>query len=297
MEFEDKDANMQQKLDDVRDKKTKLEQNERLKRDLMTENTQKIKQLNKKLSEVEASAGRRDQITRDLKRAEFELSKAEKTVDVSKVKQEIESLSKEKSKLDANISELSSEMNRLHLQSSARAQLDVLKKDKVTKEEQIRRLRAKQEDTLTYLLGHMPARNVRGELDEYIGKQTESVKRLNQEIQKSKSALSSREAEKKMIGETLKKKEEELKNVEEKIFSVCGSQNFDDGLSSLQEKMSSAQDQRGSLLGAEHFFQKYVNDLEKQEPCCPLCHREFDTDQEVKELIIEVSRSRSSLLS
>lgn len=77
-------------------------------------------------------------------------------------------------------------------------------------------------------------------------------------------------------------------DVEEKIFSVCGSQNFDDGLSSLQEKMSSAQDQRGSLLGAEHFFQKYVNDLEKQEPCCPLCHREFDTDQEVKELIIEL---------
>uniref|UniRef100_K1PVJ7 DNA repair protein RAD50 n=1 Tax=Magallana gigas TaxID=29159 RepID=K1PVJ7_MAGGI len=224
MEFEDKDANMQQKLDDVRDKKTKLEQNERLKRDLMTENTQKIKQLNKKLSEVEASAGRRDQITRDLKRAEFELSKAEKTVDVNKVKQEIESLSKEKSKLDANISELSSEMNRLHLQSSARAQLDVLKKDKVTKEEQIlmeatppphpltmsqtflksllnfKLERAKQEDTLTYLLGHMPARNVRGELDEYIGKQTESVKRLNQEIQKSKSSLSSREAEKKMFG-------------------------------------------------------------------------------------------------
>lgn len=37
---------------------------------------------------------------------EFELSKAEKTVDVNKVKQEIESLSKEKSKLDAIISEL-----------------------------------------------------------------------------------------------------------------------------------------------------------------------------------------------
>lgn len=34
----------------------------------------------------------------------------------------------------------------------------------------------------------------------YRRKQTESVKRLNQEIQKSKSALSSREAEKKMIG-------------------------------------------------------------------------------------------------
>nr|XP_022328065.1 DNA repair protein RAD50-like isoform X1 [Crassostrea virginica]XP_022328067.1 DNA repair protein RAD50-like isoform X1 [Crassostrea virginica] len=288
VEFDEKDSNMQQKLDDVRDKKTKLEQNERLKKDLITENTQKIRQINQKLSEVEASAGRRDQITRELKRAEFELAKTEKTVDVNKIKQEIECLSKEKSKLDATISDLSSEMNRLHLQSSARAQLDVLKKDKVTKEEQIRRLRAKQEDTLTYLLGHVPARNVRGELDEYIGKQTDSVKRLSQDIQKIKSVLSSKEAEKKMLGESLKKKEAELKNVEEKVFSVCGSQNFDEGLSSLQEKMSTAQDQRGSLLGAEHFFQKYVNDLEKQEPCCPLCHREFDTDQEVKELIIEL---------
>ena len=45
---------------------------------------------------------------------------------------------------------------------------------------------------------------------------------------------------------------------------------------------------RGSLLGAEHFFKKYVGDLEKEEPCCPLCHREFDTDQEVRELVLEV---------
>ncbi|XP_061165388.1 DNA repair protein RAD50-like [Saccostrea echinata] len=287
-DYEEKDTSMQQRLDEVRDKKTKLEQNERLKTNLMTENTQKIKQINKKLSEVEASAGRRDQINRDLKRAEHELSTTEKSVNVNEIKEKIESLSKEKSKLDAIISDLSSEMNRLHLQSSARAQLEVLKKDKTAKEEQIRRLRAKQEDTLKHLLGHMPARNVRGELDEYIGEQTESVKRLSQEIQASKSKLSSKEAEKKMIGETLKKKEEEFKNVEERIFSVCGSQNFDEGLASLQEKMSTAQDQRGSLLGAEHFFQKYVSDLEKQDPCCPLCHREFDTDQEVKELIIEL---------
>ena len=31
-------------------------------------------------------------------------------------------------------------------------------------------------------------------------------------------------------------------DVEEKVFSVCGSQNFDEGLSSLQEKMSTAQE-------------------------------------------------------
>jgi hypothetical protein len=46
--------------------------------------------------------------------------------------------------------------------------------------------------------------------------------------------------------------------------------------------------QRGSLLGAQHFFKKYAKDLEKDDPCCPLCHRGFDTQQDVRELVLEV---------
>ena len=45
---------------------------------------------------------------------------------------------------------------------------------------------------------------------------------------------------------------------------------------------------RGYLVGAEHFFKKYYRELEKDNPCCPLCHREFDTEQEVRELLLEV---------
>ncbi|CAG2254952.1 RAD50 [Mytilus edulis] len=231
---------------------------------------------------------------------EHDLKSTEGTVDISKLKQEIDQLAKDKLELDAKISQLSSEMNRLHLQSSAQAQIDVLKKDKGSKEENIRRLKAKQEDTISYLLGHMPTTNIRTQIDDYVGKQTESVKTLRQEVHQSKNQLSTKEAEKKMISETLRKKEEDLKSklfylfitlkilTWKKIFSVCGSQNFDDGLLTFKDKMSQTQDTRGSLLGAEHFFKKYATDLEKDDPCCPLCHREFDTDQEVKELVIEL---------
>ena len=41
-------------------------------------------------------------------------------------------------------------------------------------------------------------------------------------------------------------------------------------------------------MGAEHFLQKYVDELIKPDPCCPLCHREFDTEQDIKELMLEV---------
>ena len=41
-------------------------------------------------------------------------------------------------------------------------------------------------------------------------------------------------------------------------------------------------------MGAEYFYKKYVQDMKKENPCCPLCHREFEQEQEVRELILEV---------
>lgn len=41
-------------------------------------------------------------------------------------------------------------------------------------------------------------------------------------------------------------------------------------------------------MGAEHFFKKYKTELGRDDPCCPLCHRGFESTQEVRELILEV---------
>ncbi|KAJ8298041.1 hypothetical protein KUTeg_024572 [Tegillarca granosa] len=237
---------------------------------LKKENTEKIRNINKKLSEVEASAGKLDQLNRDLRKEEHELKTVEEIVDVDKLKKEIADLANEKSRNDLKISDLNSEISRLHLQSSEQAK------------------KSKQEDTITYLIGHMPTANIRDQLEDYIDKQSSLVKKVTQELQKTQTQLSSKEAEKKMTFESLKKQEDELKNLEEKIFTVCGSQDFDDGLSVLNEKIEKSQDQRGSLMGAEYFFKKYVDDLEKEEPCCPLCHREFDTRQELRNKLRQV---------
>ncbi|KAL5011885.1 hypothetical protein ScPMuIL_010436 [Solemya velum] len=286
--FEEDESDLQKKIDEKRDKKSKLEQNEHIKKNTVKENNSKIRQINHKLSEVEASASRLDQLTRELKRMERELQNVEQSVNVEDVKKEIASMIKEKANMDGSINELSTEIDRLHLESSAQAQLDLLKKDKSSKEENIRRLRAKHEDTITYLLGHMPSRNIRGEMDDYTGKQTDMVRKCNIQLQKARNELTMKEAEKKMVSEQIRKKEEELKGLQDKIYNVCGSERFEEGLTTIQQKMNQSQDQRGSLLGAEHFFKKYVEDLEKRDPCCPLCHREFDTDQEVRELVLEL---------
>lgn len=52
--------------------------------------------------------------------------------------------------------------------------------------------------------------------------------------------------------------------------------------------MTQAQEEKGSLLGADHMIKKYIKNLEKNNPACPLCQRGFQQAQEVRELILKL---------
>lgn len=86
----------------------------------------------------------------------------------------------------------------------------------------------------------------------------------------------------------LKKKEEEFHSQEEKLFSVCGSQNFDESLEAVKNKIDEAQNEKGALIGASHFFNKYIKKLRRTDPECPLCHRQFDGGDDAGEIIEEL---------
>ena len=45
---------------------------------------------------------------------------------------------------------------------------------------------------------------------------------------------------------------------------------------------------RGSYYGAKYFLEKYLRRLNEDTPPCPLCHRLFESQDEVEELISEV---------
>ncbi|XP_076445993.1 DNA repair protein RAD50-like [Babylonia areolata] len=287
-DFEEKERALQQKMDSARDKKTQLEQTQHYKKEQMDKNKVEIRQIKQKLSHMEASAGRLEHLTQELKNAERDLSVAETTVSVDDLKKDISRLDTERRQLDTTMNQLNSEMNRLHLQSTARTQLDMLKKDRTTKEDNIRRIKAKHEDSLTHLLGSVADTNIRGRLDDYISQQSELTRKCSTDLQKAKSQLSQKEAEKNLISKQMRQKEEEARVLEERISTVCGGQNFEDGFQAAQQKLSDTQEKRGSLLGAEHFFQKYTRDLQKDQPACPLCHRAFDSNQEVRELVLEL---------
>lgn len=286
--FEEKETALQSQIDEVRDKKTKLEQSIKMKQDIIDKNNSEIKKINWKLSETDASAGHLKQLTRELKAAEHELKNAENAVSPEELKKDIQKMNEEKKSLDEKFNELDSILSVLHQQSTVQTQIDMLNKEKTSKEDQIRKSKARHEDSIVHLLGQMPSLNLRGALDEYISKQSCLVQKTNMQLDKCRQEMSSKETQKKMLMENFRKEENELNNLEEKLQNVCGTDDFDESLINVQTKLNQTQEQRGSLMGAEHFYKKYVQDMKKENPCCPLCHREFEQEQEVRELILEL---------
>ncbi|XP_064637547.1 DNA repair protein RAD50-like isoform X2 [Lineus longissimus] len=283
--YEEKEAEVQSRIDSVRETKTKFVQTEAMRVDMVKKNKAEVKSLTQELNRVDASAGKLDSLNRDLSRTEHDLTAAERAVDIDVLKTEVSQLQKERVTLDRQAKEIDSEMSRMHLESTLRTELDMLKKEKGSKEDQIRKIKGRHEDTFQHLFGHVPSTNVRRTLEDYIQKLNQEIHKENSKLQQDRQQISRKEGQYKIYKEELTKKEQDLKEHEESMFEMCGSQDFDEGVAGLQDRLKKIQDDKGSVQGAKHFFDKYVKQLQKDDPTCPLCQRGFDEHAEVEELV------------
>ncbi|PKU36973.1 dna repair protein rad50 [Limosa lapponica baueri] len=90
---------------------------------------------------------------------EHELEKAEKNSNIETLELEVQTLQNEKINLDRALRKLDQEMEQLNLHTMTITQMEMLKKDKAEKEEQIRRVKSRHSDELTSLLGYFPNKN------------------------------------------------------------------------------------------------------------------------------------------
>ncbi|CAG5126195.1 unnamed protein product, partial [Candidula unifasciata] len=287
-EFEESEKQLQTKIDALKENKMRLEQSERIKKETMVKNGEQIKELTQKLNRMMTSADKITGLTTQLRRAEDELSKAETSLNVDEVKTEIASLDRQKRQLEAAISDLDDDMHRLHKQSKVQTELDMLIDSQKEKEASISRLKAQHEENITTLLGHFPVDTLRENISDYISTQTESVRRYTAELTELRNQLSAKQAEKNSVNNQLAQKDEEVRKLEARISNICDSQDLDDEITEVQKSLTQAQEEKGSLLGADHMIKKYIKNLEKNNPACPLCQRGFQQAQEVRELILKL---------
>ncbi|TRY58124.1 hypothetical protein DNTS_025536 [Danionella cerebrum] len=288
-DMKDKETQKQRNIDEVRDKKTGLERTIELKKDLQTKKQQELRNIKAELQNLEGSSSRLQELDIELQKAERELEDTVQACTVDSLKAQVIQLQKEKTELDQIQRKLDQEMEVLNTHTAASAQMDMLKKDKMEKEEQVRKIKSRHNDELVSLLGHFPNKK---ELEDWIYSMSKEINFTRDRLGKMNKELASGEQKKTHFTAEIKRKEEQLATYEERLFNVCGSQDFQSDLSKLEDELGKCSKQRAMLAGATAVYSQFISQLtEDGEPCCPVCQRIFPSEAELQDVINDMQQS------
>ncbi|KAJ0061778.1 hypothetical protein NL108_009442, partial [Boleophthalmus pectinirostris] len=285
-DLQEKAHQKQHSIDEMRDKKAGLERTVELKRDLQTKKQQELKNVKTELQRLEGSSSRLQELETELAKAERELQTTLQNSNVDELKAEVLDLQREKAELDRTQRQLDQEMEILNTHTTARTQMDMLKKDKTDKEEQVRKIKSRHSEDLVSLLGHFPNKR---ELEDWIYSKSKEINSTRDRLAKLNKDLASSEQNKSHIGAELRKKEQQLTSDQEKFFEVCGSQDLESDLSKVQDDLEKISKQRAMLAGATAVYTQFISQLtEEREPCCPVCQRTFPSESDLQEVISDM---------
>uniref|UniRef100_A0A8C7BHV0 DNA repair protein RAD50 n=1 Tax=Neovison vison TaxID=452646 RepID=A0A8C7BHV0_NEOVI len=285
-DFAEKETLKQKQIDEIRDKKTGLGRIIELKSEILTKKQNELRNVKHELQQLEGSSDRILELDQELSKAERELSKAEKNNNVEALKTEVINLQNEKADLDRTLRKLDQEMEQLNYHTTTRTQMEMLTRDKADKDEQIRKIKSRHSDELTSLLGYFPNKK---QLEDWLHSKSKEINQTRDRLAKLNKELASSEQNKNHINNELKKKEERLSSYEDKLFDVCGSQDFESDLDRLKEEIEKSSKQRAMLAGATAVYSQFITQLtDENQSCCPVCQRVFQTEAELQEVISDL---------
>ncbi|XP_076362721.1 DNA repair protein rad50 [Tachypleus tridentatus] len=290
IKFARDEKDIQKRMEIVRERKIKLDQKNSFDCDQLSKNHEELAEIKREVNRIATSANKLMVLEQDQAQMEENLKEVEASVDINSMRSKIAVKQKQLSVWETQISNLNVEMDQMQLESKVRAEIDILQKEKRVKEENLRRLKSRHEDTITHLLGKVELENLRNTLEDYLNSISREVQDINKELNIKKSNLSALETSKIFCVEQLHHKEEELKYHQERINQVSGKESFDETLEFLQSSIKSLHDEKGSLVGSQYIYNKYAEKLQRENPCCPLCQRHFEEEQESKDLLRDVQR-------
>ncbi|XP_078267317.1 DNA repair protein RAD50 [Rhinoraja longicauda] len=282
-EYTDNEAAKQRQIDEFRDKKTGLERTIELKTDIQSKRQAELTNIKVDLQQLEGSSDRLHELEQEFSKAERDRDRAVTSSNVAGLNTEVANLRKEKENLDRSLRKLDQEMETINTHTTTRTQLEMLQKDKADKEEQIRKIKSRHNEELTTLLGYFPNKR---QLDDWLHAKDQEVNKTREKLFKLNKDLASADQNKNHITIDLRTKDQQLTNFEDKLFDVCGEQDFESNLYKLQDDIEKTSKQRAMLSGATAVYSQFISQLtEDNEPCCPVCQRIFPSEADLQDII------------
>ncbi|XP_065557102.1 DNA repair protein RAD50-like isoform X2 [Artemia franciscana] len=282
-------------IQEIRDEKTSADKEIKLKQDQSNEIEVKKTTIRNRLDEVNQRSGRLDRLEKELAAVTQELSRKENEVDDKLLEVEISNLKEEVQTAIEVENALDIEKSRLHEQSAARAKFDLLSKQLEDKKEKAKRLKAAHENMLLNLLGgEIRDDDLKYQFENCLSKLGSEIQDIEKEIQSASRKLSGLKKEREMLEKQLAGKENDLRKLKQKVNEVTSVDRLEKELTKVKEELSIQQDQKGINDSLNIHYTDFIKKL-KQKKCCPLCHRGFPEDNLVDDLIQELKTKISKV--
>lgn len=295
-EFEEQETKIQADVDSLRSREAALDHEIRSKGKQLEDITRKIRQIKQTLmrNESDLSVANLDEIKEELKQVEQTVTAEEEKFDVKKVLEDIDVGKKTRREIELSVDEIKRVVAKMNRQAEARSQYDIHVKDRKELENKVEYLKRKHADELEHLLGEIPDDNVKHRVDACTTRLMSHISDLRHNI----DALNTRKAQldTSIRGhkQQMEKKEKDIKDLERKIDSTCLGIDLDKALDKSKRSKEDLTRERGELSSSITVLNRFTEKL-RQRDCCPLCHRDFSTKDEVNQLIEELETKVSSV--
>uniref|UniRef100_H2ZIL3 Zinc-hook domain-containing protein n=1 Tax=Ciona savignyi TaxID=51511 RepID=H2ZIL3_CIOSA len=239
-----------------------------------------------------ADSGQLDELQIRLQKAEEKLQAAERSNKVDDLRRNLTEQNESKLELQRKIESLDSLIISMHKSAESRTKIEMLKKEKQSKEDAIINLKRKNQAMLEELgLASQSSFPDKMKMMRWIRGKESEVSSAQVCFDRKKSDFTQLSTKKEMVSSQIKAKKSRRSVLDETLLEVCGSDDLDQDLAKLDSEIKELQGNKGLTDGIQYMYKEFIKKLtvegheDKSEIPCPLCMRCFEETTEVDELI------------
>ncbi|XP_015182064.1 PREDICTED: DNA repair protein RAD50 [Polistes dominula] len=281
---------LQKEVDVLRSEHSKIESEINIKNNEVIEIKNQVESVQNEISMIGASANKLNSLKENVALVNKTIEDLSKSCDSTSLNDQINAEMSSRDSMETEINTLDEEIEVLHKHATLQAEISLHKSTMKAKEEEIQCFKKKHEDAIKMLLetNELPHTKLKDKLVPAQKKLMDRIKTISSDIQTEQQKLISLKTTLKCNKEELEKKISELDSNKQKVSSICYYKDFDEILLLQSKRVKDLQDKRGMHAYQNTAYKEYMKQFKEQDPCCPLCHRNFDKSYNIDNLIKEM---------
>ncbi|XP_046965547.1 DNA repair protein RAD50 [Vanessa cardui] len=279
---------LQKHVDNSRDALSRHKQKISNKESEIQSTKKEIAKIQKQINEATKSKQKLEILEEKLKTAEEDYEKAVNELNPEECQKEINTDEKLMEEHENELEKLSEKVTELQKQSSKLKEKDMIEESFKQKEKQLNVLKNKHKSAITELLGSMPEKDFAITINKLECELRNELESMKSKITEKQNEVTRLEAERRHARAQLGERRAELTRAEDRVYAACGALAYDAALERASASVERLQDEQNVLQSSMFIITKYKGQI-KDNKCCPLCNRGFDAENEITDLISQLT--------